>query len=66
MTASASAQSSTSLFRRLTWQSTVPLEIRLAEGEPGAGSGADKYYVCASFFLTSPLLKTKDITLSLT
>lgn len=37
--------SSTNLFRRLSWQAAIPLEIRLADGEPGAGSGADKYYV---------------------
>ena len=37
--------SSTNLFRRLAWQSSIPLEIRLAEGEPGAGSDYDRYYV---------------------
>jgi len=41
--------SSTNLFRRLTWQSSIPLEIRLAEGEPGAGSGADRYFVFIVF-----------------
>lgn len=40
------AQSSTSLFRRLTWQATVPIEVRLATTEHGAGNGADRYYVC--------------------
>lgn len=39
------AQSSTNLFRRLSWQGSIPLEIRLADNEPGSGSGADRYYV---------------------
>ena len=39
------AQSSTNLFRRLAWQSSIQLFIRLADGEPGAGSGSDRYYV---------------------
>lgn len=43
-----STTSTTSLFRRLSWQASIPLEIRLADGEPGAGSGADRYYVRAS------------------
>lgn len=45
MTSTGPVASSTDLFRRLSWQSTVPLEVRLADNEPGAGSGADRYYV---------------------
>ena len=48
--------STTNLFRRLTWQSSIPLEIRLAEGEPGAATGADVYYVSPS--LQSPHQQT--------
>ena len=44
------AQSSSNLFRRLTWQSSIQLFIRLADGEPGAGSGADKYFVSCQFY----------------
>lgn len=40
-----STTSTTNLFRRLSWQAYIPLEIRLADGESGAGSGADRYYV---------------------
>lgn len=40
--AAATVQSSTNLFRRLAWNATVPLEIRLADAE---GSLVDRYYV---------------------
>lgn len=43
------AQSTTILFRRLTWQSAVTISIRLADGEPGAGNACDRYYV--SYFI---------------
>ncbi|KAK4685003.1 autophagy-related protein 5, partial [Tremellales sp. Uapishka_1] len=49
-------QSSTNLFCRLTWQATIPLEIRLADGEPGAGSGLDTYYMTAPRYSYLPLL----------
>lgn len=45
--------SSTNLFRRLTWQSSIPLEIRLAEGQPGAGSSTDRYFVHLILALSS-------------
>ncbi|CAD6586504.1 MAG: autophagy protein 5 [Tremellales sp. Tagirdzhanova-0007] len=48
--------SSTNLFRRLAWQSSIPLEIRLAEGEPGAGSDYDRYYMHAPRHTYLPLL----------
>ncbi|GFZ47638.1 Autophagy protein 5 [Saitozyma sp. JCM 24511] len=50
------AQSSANLFRRLAWQASIPLEIRLAEGEPGAGSGCDRYYIQAPRHSYLPLL----------
>lgn len=40
--------STTTLFRRLTWQSAVTISIRLADGEPGAGNACDRYYVSYS------------------
>ncbi|ORY31047.1 autophagy protein Apg5-domain-containing protein [Naematelia encephala] len=49
-------QSSANLFRRLTWQGSIPLEIRLAEGEPGAGSSTDRYYMHAPRYTYLPLL----------
>ncbi|ORX38891.1 autophagy protein Apg5-domain-containing protein [Kockovaella imperatae] len=51
-----SAQSSTNLFRRLAWQSSIHLFIRLADGEPGAGSGSDRYYMQAPRHSYLPLL----------
>jgi hypothetical protein len=39
------SQSTTSLFRRLAWQSSVTLEIRLAEDGPGGGGVPEVYYV---------------------
>lgn len=39
------SQSTTSLFRRLTWQSSVTLEIRFAEDGPGGGGVPEVYYV---------------------
>lgn len=53
------AQSSANLFRRLAWQASIPLEIRLAEGEPGAGSGCDRYYVSGSLYSSSGYLGTR-------
>jgi hypothetical protein len=44
MSAGASS-SSANLFRRLVWQSSVPISIRLGDGEPGFGSTCDRYYV---------------------
>jgi hypothetical protein len=38
------SQSTTSLFRRLAWQSSVTLEIRFAEHGPGGGV-PEVYYV---------------------
>lgn len=40
--AAATVQSSTNLFRRLAWNATVPLEIRLANAD---GRAVDRYYV---------------------
>ncbi|WVO24613.1 autophagy protein 5 [Cryptococcus decagattii] len=40
-------QSTTTLFRRLTWQSAVTISIRLADSEPGAGNACDRYYIKA-------------------
>ncbi|WVR04583.1 hypothetical protein IAU60_001591 [Kwoniella sp. DSM 27419] len=48
--------SSTNLFRRLAWQSSVPISVRLADGEPGAGSGADRYFIQAPRYSYLPLL----------
>jgi hypothetical protein len=39
------SQSTTSLFRRLAWQSSVTLEVRFAEDEPGGGGVPEVYYV---------------------
>ena len=39
------SQSTTSLFRRLAWQSSVTLEIRFAEDGPGGGCVPEVYYV---------------------
>jgi len=39
------SQSTTSLFRRLAWQSSVTLEIRFAEDGPGGGGVPEVYYV---------------------
>lgn len=50
------AQSSTSLFRRLTWQSTVPIEISLSEQDVGGGSDLDKYYVRSPFFHVTAMI----------
>jgi len=43
MTTSNPIQSSTDLFRRLTWQASILLSIRLADNIPTAG--IDRYYV---------------------
>lgn len=43
MSAAGSVQSSTNLFRRLAWNSSVPIEVRLADDV--AGGAVDKYYV---------------------
>ncbi|RXK37517.1 autophagy protein 5 [Tremella mesenterica] len=56
MTSSNPAHSSTSLFRQLTWKSTVLLDIRLADGEPGAGGRVDRYYMHAPRYTYLPLL----------
>lgn len=42
--AAATVQSSTNLFRRLAWNATVPLEIRL-DGTVSAGTQVDRFYV---------------------
>jgi hypothetical protein len=42
--AAATVQSSTNLFRRLAWNATVSLEIRLG-GSIGTGAPVDRYYV---------------------
>lgn len=42
--AAATVQSSTNLFRQLAWNASVPIEVRLADGE-GPGAAVDKYYV---------------------
>jgi len=42
--AAATVQSSTNLFRRLAWNATVPIEIRL-DGTVGAGAQVDRFYV---------------------
>lgn len=39
------SQSTTSLFRRLAWQSSVTLEIRFADDGPGGGGVPEVYYV---------------------
>ncbi|KAK8847342.1 hypothetical protein IAR55_005199 [Kwoniella newhampshirensis] len=49
-------QSSTNLFRRLAWQTSVPISIRLADNEPGAGVGIDKYFIQAPRYTYLPLL----------
>ncbi|OXH00384.1 autophagy protein 5, partial [Cryptococcus neoformans] len=49
------AQSTTTLFRRLTWQSAVTISIRLADGEPGAGNACDRYYIKAPRYSYLPL-----------
>ncbi|WVQ81671.1 autophagy protein 5 [Cryptococcus sp. DSM 104549] len=49
-------QSSSNLFRRLAWQSSVPVSIRLADGEPGAGSVCDRYFIQAPRYSYLPLL----------
>ncbi|WWC59341.1 uncharacterized protein I303_101893 [Kwoniella dejecticola CBS 10117] len=48
--------SSTNLFRRLSWQSSVSISIRIADGEPGAGIGVDKYFIQAPRYSYLPLL----------
>lgn len=42
--AAATVQSSTNLFRQLAWNASVPIEVRLADGE-APGAAVDKYYV---------------------
>ncbi|WWD21432.1 hypothetical protein CI109_105917 [Kwoniella shandongensis] len=49
-------QSSTNLFRRLAWQTAIPISIRLGDNEPGAGSGVDRYYIQAPRYSYLPLL----------
>ncbi|WWC67865.1 uncharacterized protein I206_101782 [Kwoniella pini CBS 10737] len=48
--------SSTNLFRRLSWQTSISISIRIADGEPGAGTGADKYFIQAPRYSYLPLL----------
>ncbi|WWC86965.1 uncharacterized protein L201_001846 [Kwoniella dendrophila CBS 6074] len=48
--------STTNLFRRLSWQTSVSISIRVADGEPGAGIGADKYFIHAPRYSYLPLL----------
>ncbi|KAL7421313.1 autophagy protein 5 [Cryptotrichosporon argae] len=55
MASSSSIHSSAALFRRLTWNATVPLEVRLADDTPGAGS-AGRYYIQAPRYTYLPLL----------
>ncbi|WVF69945.1 hypothetical protein IAT40_004730 [Kwoniella sp. CBS 6097] len=52
-------QSSTNLFRRLAWQSSVSISVRLADdGGPGssAGVGADRYFLQVPRYSYLPLL----------
>ncbi|KAL1406274.1 autophagy protein 5 [Vanrija albida] len=49
-----SVQSSTNLFRRLAWNSSVPIEVRLADDV--AGGAVDKYYIQAPRYTYLPLL----------
>ncbi|OCF41711.1 autophagy protein 5 [Kwoniella heveanensis CBS 569] len=50
--------SSTNLFRRLAWQSSVSISIRIADGEPGSGAGvgADRYFLQVPRYTYLPLL----------
>ncbi|WVQ76116.1 hypothetical protein IAR50_005759 [Cryptococcus sp. DSM 104548] len=57
--ASNSLHSSTDLFRRLTWQATVPISIRLAPNPTAANAPAaitDTYFIHASRHTYLPLL----------
>lgn len=49
--AAATVQSSTNLFRQLAWNASVPIEIRLADGE-APGAAVDKYYVSRDELIT--------------
>jgi len=60
MTTSNPIQSSTNLFRRLTWQSSILLSIRLADDTPRSG-GIDRYYVGADPVVTDARCKRRDI-----
>ena len=53
-----STPASTSLFRRLTWEGTVPLEIRIDSKELPANSdrGLESYYIQAPRVSYLPLL----------
>ena len=57
-TTSYSTPASTTLFRRLVWEGTVPLEIRIDPKELPAGSdrGLDSFYVQAPRVSYLPLL----------
>ncbi|WVQ97976.1 hypothetical protein IAU59_005096 [Kwoniella sp. CBS 9459] len=50
--------SSTNLFRRLAWQSSVSISVRIADGEPGSGTGvgADRYFLQVPRYSYLPLL----------
>ncbi|KAK6903806.1 autophagy protein 5 [Kwoniella mangroviensis CBS 10435] len=48
--------SSTNLFRRLSWQTSISISIRIADGEPGAGIGADRYFIQTPRYTYLPLL----------
>nr|ODN93151.1 autophagy protein 5 [Cryptococcus depauperatus CBS 7841] len=56
MTSPNPVQSSTQLYRRLIWQSTIPICIKLAPDSPGAGNGYDRYFIQAPRYTYLPLL----------
>jgi autophagy-related protein 5 len=58
MSSAFTTPASVSLFRRLLWEGTVPLEIHIDSKELPAGSdrGLDSYYIQASRISYLPLL----------
>ncbi|WRT64845.1 uncharacterized protein IL334_001781 [Kwoniella shivajii] len=48
--------SSTNLFRRLSWQTSISISVRIADGETGSGTGADRYFIQAPRYSYLPLL----------
>ena len=53
-----STTSSVALFRRITWEGTIPLEIHISSTElpAGADRGLDSYYIQAPRISYLPLL----------